>query len=113
MKTFSIRFYTPQGRKQVAFSLAYSQRQQLFDFIRSLQIGNVETIVKDAIISAYDLHGDRRETEALAHAELVKEKDKTEFIYQAVLSYLPTLAQELVAEAAEIKKFLHTTKNLA
>lgn len=83
------------------------------DFLASLQAGKTETIVKDAVISAYDLHGDRHETEALAYAELGKEKDKTEFMYRAVLAYLPALSQELVAEANEIKKFLRTTKNLA
>lgn len=111
MKTFCIRFYTPEGRKQVAFSLTYSHRQALIDFLRSLQAGNVETIMKDAIIFAYALHGDRHETEALAYAQLQEEKDKTEFIYQAVLAYLPALAQKLVAEAGRIKSFCVQRKN--
>ena len=111
MKTF--RFATPQGRKQVAFSTGYSRRQALVDFLASLQAGKTETIVKDAIISAYGFHGDRHETEAHAYAQLQNEKDKTEFIYRAVLAYLPVLSKKLTAEADEIKKFLRTAKNLA
>lgn len=112
MKTISIRLWTPKGKKQIAFSLAYTRRQALIDFLKSLT-GKAETIVKDAIVSAYNLHGNRHETEALAYAELLREENKTEFIYQAVLAYLPTVARQLVAEARRIKKFRREAKKLA
>lgn len=110
MKTFCIRFNTPKGRKQVAFSLAQTHRQTLYDFLASLQAGKIETIARDAIISAYGL---KREEQAYKRLMQEPRFSRTEFIYNAIIAYLPELAQKLTTEAEEIKKFLDTTEKLA